>query len=135
MVSNLVAYHYISFSTQDDMSVIQPQKSPLHIKVFIHRNRLKRALVDGGESLNIFTLNLVKAVGYTKDVVNPRKKINIKANDDEERSSKGMVILPIKVGLVVKEVVYQVLDLQLTYNILLGRLWIHNMQAIPSTYH
>ena len=63
------------------------------------------------------------------------KKITIKVYDDEERSSKGMVILPIRVGLVVKKTICQVLDLQLTYNILFERLWIHDMQAIPSTYH
>ena len=78
-------------------------------------------MVDGGVGFNICTLSLVKALRYIEDVVDPRKKITIKAYDDEERSSKGMVILPIKVGLTVKETVYQVLDLQLTYNILLGR--------------
>lgn len=30
---------------------------------------------------------------------------------------------------------YQVIDLDLPYNILLGRPWIHNMQVVPSTYH
>jgi hypothetical protein len=77
----------------------------------------------------------VKALEYTEDTVDPRKKITIKAYEDEERSSKGMVILPIRVGPVMKETICQVLDLQLTYNILLGKPWIHDMQAIPSTYH
>lgn len=133
MVNNLVAPHCVSFSAQDDMYVFQPQNSPLHIEVFIHRNWVKRALVNCGASINICTLSLVKALRYKKDVVDPRKKITIKAYDDEERSSKGMVILPIRVGPVVKETICKVLDLQLTYNILLGRPWIHDMQSIPST--
>ena len=110
MVSNLVAPHCISFSAQDDMSVIQPQNFPLHIEFFIDSNRVKRALVDGGAGLNIYTLNLVIALGYIEDVVDPRKNIAIKVYDDEERSSKGMVILPIRVGPVVKETICQVLD-------------------------
>ena len=125
----------VSFSAQDDMSIIQPQKSPLYFEVFIHRNKVKKTLVDGGVGLNICTLNLVRALGYTKDFFDPRKKITIKSYDDKERSSKGMFILPIRVGPVVKEIVCQVLDLQLTYNILLVRLWIYDMQVIPSTYH
>lgn len=44
-------------------------------------------------------------------------------------------MLPIQVGPVVKDIIYQVLDKELTYNILLGRPWIHEMQAVPSTYH
>ena len=38
-------------------------------------------------------------------------------------------------GPVIKDATCQVLDLPLAYNILLGRPWIHEMQAIPSTYH
>lgn len=29
----------------------------------------------------------------------------------------------------------QIIDLDLSYNVLLGRPWIHDLQAIPSTYH
>lgn len=110
MVNNLVAPHCVSLLAHDDISIIQAQNSCLHIKDFIHRNKVKRALVDGGAGLKIFTLNLVKSLGYMKDVVDPRKKITIKAYDDEERSSKCMVILPNRVGLVVKETICQVLD-------------------------
>ena len=102
MVNNLITPYCMSFSAQDDMYIFHPQNSPLHIKVFIHRNRVKRALVDEGAGLNICTLSLVKALRYTEDAVDPKKKITIKAYDDEERSSKGMVILPIRVGPVVK---------------------------------
>lgn len=34
-----------------------------------------------------------------------------------------------------KETICQVLDLHLTFNILLERPWIHDMQFVPSTYH
>ncbi|GLJ58136.1 hypothetical protein SUGI_1421170 [Cryptomeria japonica] len=67
--------------------------------------------------------------------MNSTNTITIKAYDDEEHSSKGTVTLPLRVGLVTKDVVCQVLDLDLTYNILLGRPWIHEMSAVSSTYH
>jgi len=34
-----------------------------------------------------------------------------------------------------RDVIYQVLDIPLSYNILLGRPWIHAMQEVPSMYH
>ena len=52
---------------------------------------------------------------------NPRIKITIKANEEEEISSKGLMVLPMRMGLVERDVVFQVLDLPLEYNILLGR--------------
>lgn len=64
-----------------------------------------------------------------------RKKITIKSYDEEERASKGSVVFPIRVRPIEKDVVFQVLDLNLAYNILLGRSWIHAMQEVPSVYH
>lgn len=52
-----------------------------------------------------------------------------------ERKSLGLVVLPIRVGLVERDVTFQVLDIPLAYNILLGWRWIHEMHAVPSTYH
>lgn len=42
IVGNLVVPHYVSFSEQDDMPFTHPQNFPLHIEVFVHRNRMKR---------------------------------------------------------------------------------------------
>lgn len=91
--------------------------------------------MDGGAGLNICSLSLVRALGYSEDAVDPCKNITIKAYDEEERSSKGIVILPIRVGPLQKNKACQVLDLDLSYNILLGRPWIHDLQVVPSTYH
>ena len=44
-------------------------------------------------------------------------------------------MLPLPVGPIEWNVTYQVLDNPLSYNILLGRPWIHEMRALPSTYH
>lgn len=112
-----------------------PHNTPLHIEVIIYKHRVKRVLIDGGAGLNICTLKLIHALGFLEESIDPRKKITIKAYDDEERSSKGTMMLPIQVGPVQKDTMCQVLDIDLTYNILLGQPWIHEMQAVPSTYH
>ena len=47
-----------------------------------------------------------------------------------------MVILPIRIGLVEKDILFQIVDVgPLANNILLGRPWIHDMQVVSSTYH
>ena len=51
------------------------------------------------------------------------------------RSSIGSIILPIRVGPLIKYVLFQVLDMELAYNILLGCPWIHSMQVVSSTFH
>ena len=44
-------------------------------------------------------------------------------------------MLPLHIGPIERDVTCQVLDIPLDYNILLGRPWIHEMRAVPSTYH
>ncbi|GLJ56032.1 hypothetical protein SUGI_1203060 [Cryptomeria japonica] len=135
MVGYLSILHTLTFTKVDDAFITQPHNAPLHIEAFIYKNRIKRVLIDGGAGLNIYRLNTIKQLGYSKKVVNSMHAITIKAYDDEESSSKGTITLPLRVGPVMKDVVCQVLDLELRYNILLGRPWIHEMRFFPSTYH
>lgn len=134
MVGHLIAPHCLSFIEDDDIFLEHPHNAPLHIEVLIHKTHVKHVLIDGGVGLNICSLSLVHVLGYFEDVVYPHKKITIKSYDEEECSCKGVVVFPIRVGPAQKDTVCQVLDINF-YDILLGRPWIHDMQAIPSTYH
>lgn len=135
MVGHITSPHTFTFIEHDDLSMQQPHNVTLHIEAFFHNVRIRRVLIVGGAGLNICTLKLIIELGFSEHAVDPRKKITIKAYDEEECSSKGSITLPIRVGHIVKDVVCQVLDLPLTYNILLGRPWIHDMHVVPSTYH
>jgi hypothetical protein len=135
MVGHLIIPHCLSFSNYDDASPSHPHNVALHIQVQIHKHCVKCVLIDGGVKLNIFTLKLFQALGFSKHSVDSNKRVTIKAYDDEEIPSQGLIVLPIQVRPVQKDVVCQVLDKDLTYNILLGHTWIHEMQEVPSTYH
>lgn len=135
MVGHLTVPHCLSFSEHDDVSINHPHNATLHIEVLIHKHCVKCVLIDGGAGLNICTLKLICALGYYENAIDARRKITIKYYDDEERSSQGLISLPVQVGPIVKEIIFQVLDKDLTYNILLGHPWIHQMQVVPSTYH
>jgi len=135
MVSHITSQYSLSFTEKDDMSITQPHNASLHIEAFIHKHKIKRALIDGGAGLNICTLKLILTLGFSKKAIDPKRKITIKAYDEEERMSNGVVTLSIRVGPIVKDVACQVLDMVLAYNILLGRPWIHTLKVVPSTYH
>jgi len=95
---------------------------------------VKRVLVDNGLGLNICTLTLIKHLGFPKMTLDPNI-ITIKAYENAERESVGTIHLPIMVGPVMRQTLFHVIDLDLTYNILLGRPWIHAIQYVPSTFH
>ena len=92
-------------------------------------------MIDGGARLNIHTLKVVKNLGYIEEDVDSTQRITIKAYDDGEHFLNGIIILPIRIGRAIENTLFQVLDIDMNCNMILGRPWIHAMKAIPSTYH
>lgn len=120
MVNHISTPHYLSFSKEDDKTLSHPHNLTLHIEVQIDCTRVRRVLIDNGVGLNICSLNNVKTLGILEFSINLRHKITIKYYDEVERLSKGLIVLPIRFGLVEKDVIFQVLDIPLAYNLLLG---------------
>ena len=47
----------------------------------------------------------------------------------------GNIALPIKVGLVVQQVLFSIIEDLSPYNGIAGRAWLHAMKIVPLTYH
>lgn len=63
-------------------------------------------MIDGGARLNTYTIKFVKGLGYSEEDVDPSCRITIKAYDDCECFSQGIIILPIKVDLETKSMLF-----------------------------
>ena len=135
MVGTLSSSHHITFSPRDVPSDRPSHNDPLHLDIFIHNAKIKCLLIDGGARLNIFTLKVVKGLGYSEEDVDSSRKITIKAYDDGEHFSKGVIILPVRVGPTIENTLFKVLDIDMNCNMILGHPWIHVMKVVPSTYH
>lgn len=135
MVGNLSSSQNITFSPQDIPKDIPNHNDPLHLEFFIHNAKVRHVLIDGGARLNIYTLKVVKGLGYSKEDVDPSHKITIKAYDDGGCFSKSVIILPILMGPAMENTLFQVLDIDMNYKMILGHPWTHATKAIPSTYH
>ena len=135
MIGNLSAQQHLVFTDKDFQGPNSHHNMSLHIEVLIQRHKIKRVLIDNGSSLNLYTLKMIHFLGLLEDLLDVNKRITIKAYDERERGSKGVIMLPLKVGPAIINIECHVLDLDLPYNILLGRPWIHILKAVPSTYH
>ena len=47
----------------------------------------------------------------------------------------GDIALPVKVGPVVQQVLFSVIEDLGPYNAIVGQAWLHAMKAVPLTYH
>jgi hypothetical protein len=135
MIGHLTSPYLMTFSEEEDNSLSHPHNQPLHVEVVINQTRVHRVLIDNGMGLNIVSAALLRQLNYFEESIDPWCKITIKAYDEVERKSLGLVVLPIHVSPIERDVTCQVLDIALAYNILLGWPWIYEMHVMSSTYH
>ena len=60
---------------------------------------------------------------------------HVRAYDNNRREVLGTITLELTIGPMVKKAEFQVLNIALCFNMLLGRSWIHDIEAVPSSLY
>ena len=118
--------------TDEDMEVEHPDHlRPLYLMAFV---QIRRALIDTGASLNLIALSTLEAVGLASRRIlgAPMEMIGFRGSVE---STEGYVQLALRVGPIVALTRFHVINLEVSYHVLLGRPWLYKHHLIPSTYH
>ncbi|XP_070026171.1 uncharacterized protein [Nicotiana sylvestris] len=106
----------------------------LYLTVKCEDSVVSRVLVDNGSSANIcplYTLQKLK-IGTERIHLN---SVCVRGFDGGGKDSVGDIMLELSIGPVEFTMEFQVLDMVVSYNLLLGRPWIHAAKAVPSSLH
>ncbi|XP_070045023.1 uncharacterized protein [Nicotiana tomentosiformis] len=106
----------------------------LHLIVKCEGQYVKRVMVDGGSSVYVCPLSTLQSMKINADRIRP-SNVRIRAFDGSARDTIGEINLTMMIGHVDFDIVFQVVDMQTSYNFLLGRPWIHTARTVPSTLH
>nr|XP_025884692.1 uncharacterized protein LOC104646013 [Solanum lycopersicum] len=134
MIHRVIQGHRISFCDDELPSEGIAHNKALHITVVCRRKIVNRVLVDDGSGLNICPLSTLKQLRFNLRKLE-KNQVNVRAFDGVQRETLGAVNLTIQMGLTEFEAKFQVLDIDTSYNLLLGRPFIHTAGAFPSTLH
>ncbi|KAJ9556143.1 hypothetical protein OSB04_010757 [Centaurea solstitialis] len=85
-------------------------------------------------SANVIFADTLKVMGIERSEIIRRSTTLIGFNGDP-MNTLGEIILPVFAKGINKQTKFNIIDCQSAYNIILGRPWIHEMKAVPSTYH
>ena len=124
----------LTFDESDREHVAEPQHDSLVISLSVGNCLIRRILVDNGSAANIMMLGTLQQMGLTEDDM-VKRTTTLVGFSGETKRTVGEITLPTYaqgLNLLTK---YVVLDGDSTYNIILGRPWIHDLKAVPSTYH
>lgn len=110
-----------------------PHNGALLITLRVLETDVKRVLIDPSSSTNIIQLQVVKEIQMTSQII--QKARSLFEFDNSSVVIRGKVILHIFTEGIVKDTTFQVVMADITYNIILGILYIHYMDTIPSMLH
>ncbi|XP_075076802.1 uncharacterized protein LOC142163417 [Nicotiana tabacum] len=88
---------------------------------------------EKGSSVNIILLRVLNEM-QVEDKLVP-KAHTLSGFYNSSIVTKGEVTLTIFAEGVVKDMKFQVVEMEMAYNTILGRPWIHKMDVVPSTLH
>jgi hypothetical protein len=91
-------------------------------------------MMDDGSGMNVVSYDALLKMHYTDADIQVTRSTCM-AYDSHETVPTGTVKLPITVGPVTVILPFFVLDKDFTYNMILGRPWIHRMHAVPYTLY
>ncbi|XP_070013881.1 uncharacterized protein [Nicotiana sylvestris] len=132
-VRHVLEEESITFDDADADGVLTPHNDALIISLLVHDINVKRVLIDLGSSVNIILLRVLNEM-QAEDKLVP-KAHTLSCFDNSSVVTKRGVILTTFAEGVVKDTKFQVVEMEMAYNIILGRLWIHEMDDVMSTLH
>ena len=91
-------------------------------------------LIDDGSALNVCPLKTASCLGLSIEDFVPTDQ-HVRAYDNSRREVLGTITLKTTTRLMVKKVDFQVLNIASYFNMLLGRPWIHDTEAVPSSIY
>ena len=91
-------------------------------------------LIDDGSVLNMCPLKTVNFLGLSIDDFVPINQ-HVRAYDNSRREVLGTVTLELTIGLMIKKVEFQVLNIVSCFYMLIGRPWIHDIEVVSSSLY
>ncbi|XP_070004465.1 uncharacterized protein [Nicotiana sylvestris] len=134
MTERLFAVNQVSFSKNDLPPEGAAHNKALHLTVKCEDDYVKRVMLDGDSGVDICPLSTLQRMEIGIGRIRPNN-VCVRAFDGIKRDILREIDLILTIGPVEFKVTFQVLDMDTSYNFLLGRPWIHTAGAVPSTLH
>ncbi|KAL6318153.1 hypothetical protein AAG906_035658 [Vitis piasezkii] len=113
---------------EDDEVLRQLQSTQASISIWIPSSS------DNGSALNVCPLATAIALGFAPSDFGPSTQ-TVRAYDSTKREVMGTLMIDLQIGPATFSTLFQVLRIPTSFNLLLGRPWIHVAGAIPSSLH
>jgi hypothetical protein len=106
----------------------------LYLKGYINGQPINKMLVDTGVAVNIMPYSVLRRLGRsTGDLI--RTNVTLSDFNGQTSEAQGVLSVDLTIGNKIVPTSFFVVNSKSTYDVLLGRDWIHTNCCIPSTIH
>lgn len=124
----------ITFTDQDTKKLDMPYDDASVVELSITNCFMKKVLIDNGSSVDLILLFTLKQMRFNDGEIK-KIKTNLVRSNDESSQVIGRVVIHVTTNGVIVFSTMMVINSQSTYNVILGRPWLREIKAVPSTYH
>ena len=124
----------IIFTTEDFPLKGRDHNKALYVTIDCMVSKVLKVLVNNGSSINVCPMHTVVKIGLTKGQLTP-SSLTVQAYDESSRRVIGTFEVECQLGPVSSFVLFHVLEITTSYNLLLGRARMHPLGIVPSTIH
>ncbi|XP_062098818.1 uncharacterized protein LOC133804692 [Humulus lupulus] len=124
----------ITFTDDDLKGVHLPHGDPLVIYLQVDHCQLGRVLIDRGSGVDILFWEAFQKMGLEENQIRP-STMPILGFNNQRVYPKGVVRLTVVATERALPVDFLIIDSTTSYNAIMGRNWIHQMQGVVSTLH
>ena len=124
----------ISYFDKDLTKKGKHHNNLLHITVDAKGKRIPMVLIDDGSALNVCPLKTASYLGLNIEDFVPTDQ-HMRAYEMSRREVLGTITLELTIGLMIKKMGFQVLNIASCFNMLFGRPWIHDIEVVPSSLY
>lgn len=124
-----------SYFSEDDLLFDEKlHNHPSYMVGHLLEKRINRILIDEGSGVNILPIHTLKELGIMTEELSESHLLIQRFNHGGLRSI-GSIKLEIHIGDLRSSAWMHVIDAKTSYNILLGRPWVHKNKIVSSSYY
>ncbi|XP_057249938.1 uncharacterized protein LOC130591057 [Beta vulgaris subsp. vulgaris] len=126
----------LAFTDADLMLGSKPHNRPLFVCGYIRKQRINRILIDRGSAVNIMPKATMEKLKITREDLS-ESRLMIQGFNLGGQRTMGMIRVDLSIGEMMATTVFHVIDSKTSYNLLLGRPWMHenglgvNLASMP----
>ncbi|KAI5316794.1 hypothetical protein L3X38_036501 [Prunus dulcis] len=124
----------ITFGEDDFLLGSKFHNRPLYVTGEVGGTIINRILLDCGSAVNLIPLKTLHAIGMSARQLSP-SMLTIQGFNQLGQKAMGSIALQMEIGELYSDALFHVIDADTSYNVLLGRPWLHTYGVVPSTLH